>query len=154
MCHVPSWIKKGKDILFLTDKDAKQHRISLHNATGHSAIIRVFKVDDGDHYEGLTAKTPKVVREAIETGKMNQIIGAGTLVVSGGRNWTIPAAKVGDDFHISGKVKVVAPYLKTILDGLYVVKGSSLDAPLLRSVRGVVKIEGKLNAPKLKIKED
>jgi len=151
MCHVPSWIKKGKYVLFLTDKDVKQHRIPIHDATGHSAVNDVFKPNGGTPGEGLNSRTPKVIRDAIESGQMDRMMGAGNVVISGGGKWSLPVAKLGDDLYIDRKAVVTMPNLKKILDGLYVQKGATLIAPLLSSVGGKIEINGKLVAPKLKV---
>ena len=77
MCVVPSWIETKEAFLFLTDKDALEHGIDWEDATGHTAILKVWADAKGKAGEGIGKHTPQVVMDAIRAGKLNRIAAAG-----------------------------------------------------------------------------
>ena len=85
MCQVPSWIKTKDAVLFLTDKDVLAHKIEWNDATGHSAIRRVWPKASGVAGEGIGKDTPKEVLDALKSGEMNRIVEAGELLIREGK---------------------------------------------------------------------
>jgi hypothetical protein len=101
MCQVPSWITTKDAVLFLTDKDAIAHKIDWKDATGHSAIEKVWPGCQGKQGEGLGKHTPKEVVAAIASGKMNRITAAGELVIVDGE-WELPLIEAGSVYVLEG----------------------------------------------------
>jgi hypothetical protein len=132
MCQVPSWITEPDGtVLLVTDKDAKAHGIEWNDATGHSAVRKVWPKCQGKEGEGLGKDTPKVVVDALLSGKMRKIVETGELTVTNG-TWELPKAKK--------------------CGSVYVGQGASLTLPVCESVGGSVDVwdGGKLDAPRLK----
>ena len=153
MCEVPSWFEKGKKVLFVTDKDAKQLGISLVNATGHSAVRKMFGAECSgmNQGEGFHNKTPKVILKAIADGKMNAILGVGAIRFGKG-TWKIPAAKLGESLTLESGAKVIAPNLKEVAGVILVHEKSELNAPKLKKFEVFDGFEPfKLKAPYIKI---
>ena len=99
MCVVPSWIETKDAVLFLTDKDALEHKIDWKDATGHSAIRKVWPGIEGKKGEGLGPHTPKVVMDAILAGKLNRMAAAGDVTVTG--EWIgLPFPKIGGSLDL------------------------------------------------------
>jgi hypothetical protein len=130
MCQVPSWITTPEGVLFLTDKDAKAHKIDWLDATGHLAIREIWPKCKGEEGEGLGKNTPSVVVDALMSGKMNRIIAAGELLVTAGE-WSVPCTSVVGNVNVR--------------------EGATLTLPLCTSVGNVsVQEDATLVAPKLK----
>ena len=75
MCNFPSWeetVGGKKEIIFLTDKEAKQ--FNLNDAVGHSAIEEIFPDFNWNKREGYPC--PKEFAKAINDGKCNWMMGA------------------------------------------------------------------------------
>jgi len=148
MCQVPSWVRVGEAVLFLTDKDAKREKMDYNDATGHSAIRTIFKESRGRNCEGLSKTTPKSVVSALENGEMNGIVSAGEFLVKNGR-FTMPFTSIGDDLDLHGRCHVTFPRLRKIVGIVTVSKGCTLVAPMLTQC-GYLENHGKILAPKLK----
>ena len=151
MCHVPSWITTKDAVLFLTDKDAQTHDIDWKDATGHSAIRKLYPNVQGERGEGLGKHTPKEVISALATGKMNRIAAAGELSIVDGK-WTLPLTKIDRDVYVREGATLTVPALTKIDGNVCVWKGATLTAPALTKIDGDVDVrEGAtLTAPKLK----
>jgi hypothetical protein len=137
MCQVPSWITTSTGVLFTTDKDAKAHKIDWVDATGHSAIRRLWPKCKGVEGEGLGRHTPKVVVDALLSGKMAKILGAGELLVTDGE-WSVPCTSVGGNVSVWKGGTLTLPLCKTVGDYVYVSEGATLTLPACTSVGGNV----------------
>ncbi len=149
MCQAPSWITTPDAVLFLTDKDAEDHRIDWKDATGHSAIRKVWPNCKGQEGEGLGKHTPQVVVDALLAGKLNRIVAAGELVVTDGV-WELPAAVSGYVVVYQGATFNAQNLARC--GSVSVEKGATLNAPVLSEVSGYVYVEkgATFNAQKLK----
>jgi len=80
MCDFPSWVKDGRKIYFLTDKDAAR-QIREHPSTtyydyvGHSALRKLYPDIKGTNCEGFPC--PLVIANAIKAGRMKKLMKAG-----------------------------------------------------------------------------
>ena len=110
MCQVPSWIKTDDAVLFVTDKDAIEHKIDWKDATGHMAIRKLWPRCKGEEGEGLSKHTPQVVVDAILAGRMNSIAAAGDLVIIDG-DWTLPLTEVSGYVYVQQGATFTAPKL-------------------------------------------
>jgi hypothetical protein len=111
MCVVPSWIKTKDAVLFVTDKDAIEHKIDWKDATGHSAIRKLWPRCSGKEGEGLGKHTPQAVVDALLAGRMNSIAAAGDLGVVDGE-WTLSIAEVSGYVYVHQGATFTAPRLK------------------------------------------
>lgn len=75
MCHFPSWKETTKEVVFLTDKDVKDHGLNIYDAVGHDAIKKLFPRINGVDKEGFPCH-PLVAGEIMK-GKMNKLMAAG-----------------------------------------------------------------------------
>ena len=99
MCVVPSWITTKDAVLFLTDKDAIDHQIDWTDATGHSAIRKMWPAATGKEEEGIGKHTPQVVMDAILAGKLNRIAAVGD---SRWNMWVdVPWPKIGGSLYLN-----------------------------------------------------
>jgi hypothetical protein len=135
MCQVPSWITTPTGVLFTTDKDAKAHKIDWVDATGHSAIRRLWPKCKGVGGEGLGRHTPKEVTDALLSGKMAKIIAAGELLVTAGE-WSVPCTSVGG-VDVREGATLTLPACTTVGGNVDVRKGAKLTLPLCTSVGNV-----------------
>ena len=151
MCHVPSWITTKDAVLFLTDKDAQTHGIDWKDATGHSAIRKLYPNVQGEQGEGLGKHTPKEVISALATGKMNRIAAAGELSIVDGK-WTLPLTKIDGSVYVREGATLTVPALTKIGGSVYVQQGATLTAPALTTIDGSVDVQqgATLTAPKLR----
>ena len=147
MCQVPSWITTEDAVLFLTDKDAETHGIDWKDATGHSAIRKLYPNAQGEQGEGLGKHTPKEVVAALTTGKMNRIAAAGELLIIDGKR-TLPVTTTGDVYVWEGATLTAPALTKT--GYVYVREGATLTAPALTKTGDVdVRTGATLTAPAL-----
>ena len=150
MCVVPSWIMTKDAVLFVTDKDAIEHKIDWRDATGHSAIRGLWPGCKGEEGEGLGKHTPQVVADAMLAGKMNSIAAAGGLGIVDGE-WTLPIAEVSGSVDVHQGATFTAPKLAKS-GSVYVYQGATFTAPVLAEVSGYVDVHqgATFTAPKLK----
>ena len=111
MCQVPSWIRTRNAVLFLTDKDAEAHGIDWKDATGHSAIRKLYPDAQGAEGEGLGKDTPQEVTDALTGGRMNRIAAAGELLIVDGM-WALPLTKIGEYVYVREGATLTAPKLE------------------------------------------
>jgi hypothetical protein len=151
MCQVPSWITTPEGVLFTTDKDAKAHKIDWVDATGHSAIRKIWPKCKGVEGEGLGRHTPKVVVDALLSGKMAKIIAAGELLVTDGE-WSVPCTSVVGNVSVWKGGTLTLPLCTSVGDYVYVSEGAKLTLPVCKTVGGNVDVRkgGSLVAPMLK----
>jgi hypothetical protein len=137
MCQVPSWIKTEDAVLFLTDKDVEAHGIDWKDATGHSAIRKLYPDAGGTEGEGLGKDTPQEVIDALTGGRMNRIAVAGELLIVGG-SWDLPLTTVGGGVTVWQGATLTVPALTTVGGYVDVWEGATLTVPALTKVGGSV----------------
>ena len=137
MCQVPSWVKTDDAVLFLTDKDAEAHGIDWKDATGHSAIRKLYPDAQGAEGEGLGKDTPQEVVAALTSGRMNRIAAAGELLVVDGVR-TLPLTTVGGSVIVQQGATLTVPALTTVGGSVIVQQGATLTVPALTKIGGDV----------------
>jgi len=140
MCDVPSWIvTPDGTVLYVTDKDAKEHGLDLKDATGHAAIRKVYPKATGAEGEGMGKDTPSEVVQALLAGKMHAIAAVGKMVVRDG-DWNLPVKRTGGVVVEKGAT-FTAPALEKS-EYVMVRRGAAFTAPALAKSGGVMVYEG------------
>ena len=80
MCEFPSWVKSGRKVYFLTDKDAtklirENPETDYADYVGHAAIRKLYPDIKGVDKEDFPC--PLVIANAIKAGRMKKLMKAG-----------------------------------------------------------------------------